>query len=67
MSKRNNSAKISDLKNISRVLKKAKERSSKLKFSRIGPKEDLVILGIGDTSFKSEEKAVGEVLLFLSN
>ena len=54
MSKRNNSAKISDLKNISRVLKKAKERSSKLKFSRIGPKEDLVILGIGDTSLKSE-------------
>ena len=48
-------------------MKKAKERSSKLKFSRIGPEEDLVILGIGDHSFKSEEKAVGGVLLFLSN
>ena len=67
MSKRNKSAKIKDLRDISRVLKKAKERSSKLKFLRIGPKEDLIILGIGDTSFKSDDKAVGEVLLFLSN
>ena len=67
VSKRNNSAKISDLRDISRVLKKAKERSSKLKFSRIGQKEDLVILGIGDASFKSEEKVVDGVLLFLSD
>ena len=38
-----------------------------MKFSRIGPKEDLIIIGIGDASFKSEEKAVGGILLFLSN
>ena len=63
--KKNNSAKIKDLRDISRVLKKAKERSSKLKFSRIGPKKDLIILGIGDTSFKSDDKAVGGVLLYL--
>ena len=67
MSKKNNSAKIKDLKDISRVLKKVKERSSKLNFLRIGLKEGLVILGIGDASFKSDEKAVGGVLLFLSN
>ena len=67
MSKKNNSAKIKDLRDISRVLKKAKGRSLKLKFSRIGLKEDLIILGIGDASFKSDDKAVGGVLLFLSN
>ena len=67
MSKKNNSAKIKDLRDISRVLKKAKERSSKLKFSRIGQKEDLIILGIGDASFKSNDKAIGGVLLFLFN
>ena len=39
----------------------------KWKFWRIGPKEDLIILGIGDASFKSDGKAVGGVLLFLSN
>ena len=67
MSKKNNSAKIKDFRDISRVLKKAKERSSKMKFTRIGLKEDLIIVEIGDASFKTEEKAVGGVLLFLSN
>ena len=67
MSKKNNSAKIKDLRDISRVLKKAKERSSKLKFSRIGLIEDLVILGNGNASFKSDDKVVSGILLFLSN
>ena len=67
MSKKNNSAKIKDLRDISRVLKKAKERSLKMKFSMIAPKDDLIIVGIGDTSFKSDDKAVSGVLLFLSN
>ena len=49
MSKNNKSAKIKDLRDISRVLKKAKERSSRTKFSRIGSKDDLMIVGIGDT------------------
>ena len=38
-----------------------------MKFSRIGPKDDLMIVGIGDASFKSDDKAVGGVLLFLTN
>ena len=41
------------------MLTKAKERSSKMKLSRIGPKDDLMIVGIGDASFKSDDKAVG--------
>ena len=67
MSKKNNSAQIKDPRDISRVIKKAKERSSKMKFSKIGTKEDLMIVGIGDASFKSDDKAVGGVLLFLTN
>ena len=67
MSKKNNCAKISDLYNISRVLKKIRERDSKIKFSRIPARDDLIVVGIGDASFKSEEKAVGGVLLFLAN
>ena len=38
-----------------------------MKFSRIGPKNDLIVVGIGDLSFKSDDKAIGGVLLFLSN
>ena len=50
-----------------RVLKKVRERDSKIKFSRIAARDDLIVVGIGDASFKSEEKAVGGVLLFLAN
>ena len=64
MSKKNKYAKIKDLRDISRILKKAKERPSKMKFSRIGPIEDLMVVGIGDTSFKANDKAVGRVFFF---
>ena len=67
MSKKNNSAQIKDLRDITRVVKKAKERPSKMKLSKIAPKEDLMIVGIGDASFKSDDKAVGVVLLFLTD
>ena len=67
MSKKNNSAKISDLRSVSRVVKKVRERSSKIRFFRIGQRKDLIIVGIEDASFKSEEKAVGGVFLFLAN
>ena len=67
MSRKNNSAKIKDLRDVARVFKKDRCRSSKLRVSRIGPKDDLIVVGIGDTSFKAEDKAVGVVLLFLAN
>ena len=56
MSKINNSAKIKDLRDILRVLKKGKGRSSKMKFSRIGPKDDLIVVGIGDTPSRQKTK-----------
>ena len=38
-----------------------------MKFSKIAPKEKLMVVGIGDASFKSDDKAIGGVLLFLAN
>ena len=38
-----------------------------MKFTKIAPKEDWIIVSIGDTSFKSEEKAAGRFFQFLSN
>ena len=67
MSKKSNSAKIKDLRDVSRILKKAKSKSSKMKFSWIGPKDDLIVVGIRDASFKADDKVIGGVLLFLSN
>ena len=67
MSKKNTVATISDLKDVDRILKKVRERDSKLKYERIGEREDLIVVGIGDASFKTEEKAVGGVFLFLAD
>ena len=44
-----------------------RERDSCLKFEKIGDREDLIIVGIGEASFKTEDKAVGGVFLFLAN
>ena len=67
MSKKNNSATITYLRDVNRVLKKVKERKSKVKFEKIGNSEDLMVVGIGDASFKLDEKSVGKGLLFLTN
>ena len=67
MSKKNNSAKIKDLRDISRVVSKAKERPSKIRYSKIAPKEKLMVVGTGHVSFKSDDKVIGGVLLFLTN
>ena len=40
MSKRNNSARISDLRDISRILKKVRERGCKLRFSKIRSRDN---------------------------
>ena len=67
MSKNNKTAQIKDLRDFSRIVNKAKAKSSKVKFSQIGPKDDLMVVAIGDAFFKVEDKAIGGVLLFLKN
>ena len=65
MATKNNVATISDLRNINFVLKKVKERPSQMFFTRIGNKENLEVIGIGDASYKCDEKSVGGDLIFI--
>ena len=58
---------IADLKNITKVVKKAKERLSKLIYSKIAKKSNLIVIRIGDTSFNIDDKAVGGIILLLAN
>ena len=62
MSKKNTNATIADLGNANWVLKKVQERDSHLRFGKIGESEELIVMGIGDASFKTEAKAVGVFL-----
>ena len=38
-----------------------------MKYKHIGDKDDLMIVGIGDATIKTGDKAVGGVILFLTN
>ena len=67
MSKNNKEATISDLRDVTRVLKKVREQESKIKYEHIGDKGDLLVVGIGDASLKTGDKVVGGVMLFLTN
>ena len=57
LSKSNANATIGDLKKINQILKKVKIRQSKVKFSKIGKKEDLVIHAVGDASYKCDKNS----------
>ena len=58
---------MSDLRDINRILKRVREKESRLKYGYLGEKEDLVIIGLGDASYKQDDKAVGGVVLLLAN
>ena len=67
MSKKNQGATISDLRDINRILKHVHEKMSKIKYGYLGDKEDLVAIGLRDSSYKQDDKAVGGVNLLLAN
>ena len=48
LSKNNQRATIGDLKKVNNVVKKVKAKKSKVVFSRVGEKEDLMIHAVGD-------------------
>jgi len=49
------------------ILRKVREKKSMIKYGRIGNKEDLILVGVGDASYKQDDKAIGGVFLFLTN
>ena len=46
---------------------KVREHESRVKYEHIGDKDNLMIVGIGEASLKTGDKAVGGVILFLTN
>ena len=70
MSYRNKDAKIKDMKNANKIIKKAKSKESFLTFNKIGKFEDLKLVVYTDAShLKIEEKTKGVAgrIIFLSN
>ena len=46
---------------------RVREKESKIKYGYHGDVDHLVIVGIGDASYKQDDKAIGGVLIFLAN
>ena len=70
MSYHNKDAKIKDVKNANKNIKKAKASESCIKFSRIGHQRDLKVLTYSDASYltiENKTKSVGGKIIFLSS
>ena len=67
MSKKNNSATLGNLRRINHAIKRVKSKESKVSFSSVGPKEDLVVYGLSDASFKADDKSIGGSIIMLGN
>ena len=65
LSKRTSSATIGDLKKKNHIVKKIWSWQSKVKFSKIGEREDLIVQSVGDASYKCNSLSiVGNLIMF---
>merc|ERR1712240_409151 len=67
LAKKNNSATISDLRNVNRLVDKVKNEENKVIYGEIGGRETLQVVGIVDASFKNDEKLIGGMMIVLAN
>merc|ERR1711955_149776 len=57
LAKKNNSATISDLRNVNKIVEKVKKEENRVVYGRVGDKESLQVIGVVDASYKSDEKS----------
>ena len=67
MSMKNNDAKIRDLKRVNHVVKRIRSKPNKVVFSKVGKKDDLVVFGMGDASYRIDDKSIGGNLILLGS
>ena len=64
LGKRQKKATIKDLRDVNRVLKKVKDKESKVLFTRIGEKDELYVIGVSDASYHYDDRSVaGEIIM----
>ena len=67
MARKSSKPTLADLKNINKVVKKVRMKKNEVRFTRIGNKEDLEVNGVGDASYKLDEKSIGGNIVLLRN
>ena len=64
LAKKQKKATVKDLREINRVLKKVREKDSRVIFTKIGNKKDLSVIGVSDASYHCDDRSVaGEVIM----
>ena len=58
---------IKDLREINRVLKKVREKESRVLFTKIGEKDELSVIGVNDASYHHDDKSVAAEFIMLGN
>ena len=58
---------IKDLRQVNRVLKKVKEKESKVVFTKIGNKEELCVMGVSDRLYHHDDRSVAGEMIMLGN
>merc|ERR1712121_475177 len=67
LARKNNSATISDLRNVNKIVEKVKKEENAVVYGRVGDKENLQIIGVVDASYKSDEKSIGGMLVMIAD
>merc|ERR1711942_332862 len=67
LAKKNSSATIADLRNVNKVVEKVKKEENKVVYTKVGEKENLQIIGIVDASYKTDDKAIGGMMMMIAN
>ena len=65
MARKSGKATVGDLMNVNSVVKRIKQKKNEVKFTKVGKKEDLVVTGVGDASYKVDEKVIGGNIVML--
>ena len=65
MARKSGKATVGDLMNVNSVVKRIKQKKNEVKFTKVGRKEDLVVTGVGNASYKVDGKAVGGNIVML--
>ena len=67
IAKKNNNATIGDLRGINKIIEKVRRKENTVMYGRLGKKEDLQVIGMVDTSYKTDEKLIKGMILMIAN
>ena len=65
--KRQKKATIKDFREINRMLKKIREKESRVLFTTIGKKDELSVIGVSDASYNHDDRSVAGEMIMLGN